>query len=91
MKLNTPKTVGDIDDAVAALEKIKAYYDTRPRDPKKKKKAESGESKSNKKTKDGPSKGSKLSTPYGEVTVEKKRKDGVVVAKLPWGQIFISA
>ena len=91
IKLNTPKTVGDIDDAVAALEKIKAYYDTRPRDPKKKKKAESGESKSNKKTKDGPSKGSKLSTPYGEVTVEKKRKDGVVVAKLPWGQIFISA
>jgi uncharacterized coiled-coil DUF342 family protein len=89
MKLSTPSTVSDVDQTVTALQAIKVYYDTRPREKKKKKKKEDVESKTSSAPK--AEKGSSLKTPYGEATVEKTRSDGVVVAKLPWGQIFIQA
>ena len=90
MKLTTPKILSDIDDAIASLELIKEHYDKRPREVKKKK--SSGETKTSGDSSSGaPAKGSKMTTSYGEVIVEEKRKDGVVVGSLPWGKIFISA
>ena len=92
---NTPSKISDIDATVTALQAIKAHYDTRPREKKTKKKEKkaSNETKTatKSKAKAAVEIGSTLVTPYGECVVEKSRSDGVVVAKLPWAQIFIKA
>lgn len=83
--------MSQIDETVVLLEAIKAHYDTRPREKKVKKKKSSSSGGKGGESKSSSEKGSTLTTPYGDATVEKSRRDGVVVAKLPWGQIFIKA
>ena len=91
LPLEAPSTVSQIDETVVLLEAIKAHYDTRPREKKIKKKKSSSSGGKGGESKSSNEKGSTLTTPYGDATVKKSRRDGVVVAKLPWGQIFIKA
>ena len=90
--LQLPSSTGDIDSTIESLKEIKAYYDVLPRAKKKKadkkKKAVKGDGEE---VGDGVAVGSEMDTPYGKAKVSACRGDGVVVASLAWGELYIQA
>ena len=80
--LQIPSNLGDIDATIESLKDIKAYYDVLPRAKKK------TSTKKKKKT-EGAAVGESLDTPYGTAKVSERREDGVVVASLAWGELYI--
>ena len=95
--LQMPSSTGDIDATIESLEAIKAYYDVLPRATKKKKvekkkgTAGKGEGGDDEEDGAGVSVGEDMDTPYGKAKVSAYRDDGVVVASLAWGKLYIQA
>jgi len=91
--LQMPSSTGDIDATIESLEAIKAYYDVLPRAKKKKKVEKKQKNKKDEKDddRDAVSVGEEMDTPYGKAKVNTFRDDGVVVASLAWGELYIQA
>jgi uncharacterized coiled-coil DUF342 family protein len=103
--LQMPSSTGDIDATLESLEAIKAYYDVLPRAKKKKtvekKKKKTSSAEKGEDAEEGGAEdededgtvsvGEEMDTPYGKAKVNACRGDGVVVASLAWGELYIQA